>query len=247
LLLPVALIVAIVTSGTSVPPAPPPAPAPSGSPSITFSSGESGPLKETLKEIGRVTTNAMCTGIVMRANSAISAALRNDQTLTLAVATLRHVDLDTSNEIDKQRGMREIDKIAAELRKSAGDADGQVKKLREMSAQATDPVRKAELKSFADALGGALFKQNQIGNDLQRMVVIMDGRDARAQAHADMTGIMPQHSRLWQNADSKGVFDTHNYNQLASDAAKDVESRTLAISADESKAANHIVGAVNGC
>jgi hypothetical protein len=246
MLLPLVLIVAIATSGTPST-GTPPAPAPSGSPSITFSSGDSGPLKETLKEIGRVTTNAMCTGIVMRANSAISAALRNDQTLTLAVATLRHVDLDTHNEIDKQRGMREIDKVAAELRISAGNADGQIKKLREMSQQATDPVRKAELKAFADALGGALFKQNQIGNDLQRMVVIMDGRDARAQAHADMMTILPQHSVLWQNAENKGVFDTHNYNQLASDAAKDVESRTLAISADESKAANHIVGAVNGC
>ncbi|MBV8353700.1 MAG: hypothetical protein JO101_00135, partial [Candidatus Eremiobacteraeota bacterium] len=105
-----------------------------------------------LKEIGRVTSSAACTNIVIRANSVIGASLRNDQTVALAVTTLRRVDLDTTNPIDRNKAVHEIDRIATELRNSAGNADAQIKKLRELSDESTDPVRKADLKEFADAL-----------------------------------------------------------------------------------------------
>jgi hypothetical protein len=198
-----------------------------------------------LKEIGRVTTNAMCTAIVVRANSAIGTALRNDQTVSLAVATLRRVDLDTRNEIDKRKSMNSIGKLADELRTSSNNAEGQIKKLRELSGQATDPERKADLKEFADALGGALERQKRIGRDLQRMLVIIDGRDARMEARRDIAYSNPCMPIAGSCHDAD--LDTQHYNQMARAAAKELEDRTLSIAADESKAAGHIVGAVNGC
>ena len=218
---------------------PVPAPSPSATPAAE---------NQPLKEIGRVTTSAMCTGIVMRANSAIGATLRNDQTLTVAIAALRHADLDAHNEIDKERSMREIDKLGADLRNSSGNADSQIKKLREMSKEATDPVRKAELKAFADALGAALFQQKQIGQNLQSMLVIMDGRDAHAAALADFMSTLPENRGLWVNQNRTGYFDTHNYNDIAMRRRhRRRGAHPGVISAAESRAANHIVGAVNGC
>lgn len=228
---PLVFVVAIATAGTPSDASAPPAPAPAA--------------KEPLKEIGRVTSSAMCTNIVVRANSAISAALRNDQTVTLAVSTLRRVDLDTTNVIQKQKSMNEIGRLADDLRISAGNADAQIKKLREMAEQATDPERKAELKEFADALSGALGRQKRIGADLQKMLVIMDGREAREEAHRDIAYANPGGLQPWTAHDAD--FDTKHYNQMARAAAKEVEDRTLSIAADESKAAEHIVGAVNGC
>ncbi|MBV8600772.1 MAG: hypothetical protein JO359_04310 [Candidatus Eremiobacteraeota bacterium] len=239
MLAPLVLIVAIASSGipsdTSTSAAPSPAPAAPGA----------GATKEQLKEIGRVTTNAMCTAIVMRANSAIGATLRNDQTVGIAISTLRHVDLDTHNSIDKRKAMNEIGKLSDDLRTSAGSAEEQIKKLREMSKEATDPTRKEDLKEFADALGGALNRQKRIGADLSRMLVIIDGRDARAEAHRDIAYSNPGNLTPWKVWDSE--FSTLNYNAMARAAAKEVEDRTLSIAADESKAADHIVGAVNGC
>jgi hypothetical protein len=230
---PLVFVVAIATAGAPSDVTAPPSAAPAAK--------EQTPLKE----IGRVTSSAMCTNIVVRANSAISAALRNDQTVSIAVSTLRRVDLDTTNVIQKQKSMNEIGRLADDLRMSAGNADAQIKKLRQMSEQATDPERKAELKEFADALGGALARQKRIGADLQKMLVIMDGREAREEAHRDIAYANPGGLQPWTTHDAD--FDTKHYNQMARSAAKELEDRTLSIAADESKAAQHVVGAVNGC
>lgn len=237
MLAPLVFVLAVVAAGVPAGPAPTPAAAPP----VPANANAGTPLKE----IGRVTSSAMCTAIVVRANSAIGAALRNDQTLTMAVSALRRADLDSANAIDKNKSMRDIERLANDLRMSAGNAEAQITKLREMSAEATDPERKAELKEFADALGGALFRQKRIGHDLQKMLAIIEGRDARAGAKADMAYAMPE-NRSFGNLHPYD-FDPSHYNQMAQGAAKDLEERTLAILADESKAAEHIVGAVNGC
>jgi hypothetical protein len=231
MLQPLVLIVAIAAAGA--PASAPPQPAATAAP------------QQQLKEIGRVTTNAMCTAIVMRANSAIGAALRNDQTVGLAVATLKRVDLDTNNAIDKRKSVSEIERLANDLRNSSGGADAQIKKLREMAEQATDPERKADLKEFADALGGALARQKRIGADLQRMLTIMEGREARESIRRDVAFANPGLPLPGASFDKD--YDTKHYNEMARAAAKELEERTLSIAADESKAAEHIVGAVNGC
>ena len=197
---------------------------------------------QPLREIGHVFSSGACTAIVVRANSAISTTLRNDQTVAMAIDTLRHVNFETPNMIQQRKSVASIDRLATDLRTSSGDAESQIKRLREMAAQTTDPIRKQDLKDFADALGGALARQRRIGADLQRMLVIMDGRRARAEARQDMA---------YTGGRALTAFDDSyapiNYNAMAQSAAQELEGRTLSIAADETKAAEHVLGAVNGC
>jgi len=223
----VAMVVALVTAGAPMPTPQASAPA------------------QPLKEIGHVFSSGTCTAIVVRANSAIGATLRNDQTVLIAIDTLRHVDLDTTNVIQKRKGMASIARLADDLRVSSGDATAQIKKLRELAAASKDPVRKQDLNDFADALGGALKRQQRIGTDLGRMLSVINGRDARAEAQQDIMQANPYAIRPGGIFDSD--FSTTNYNAMALAAANEVQNRTLSIAADESKAAEHVVGAVNGC
>lgn len=200
---------------------------------------------EALKEIGHVYSSGMCSAIVSRANSAINTALRNDQTVTVAVNTLRKVNLESQNGIEKHNGMKAIEHLADDLRVSSDFADKQIKQLRAMSVEAADPVRKTELKAFTDALGGALRRQDRIGSDLQTMLLRMTGRDAEQEAYRQVLTTSPGVVLPSMLFDAQ--FQPVPYNKVAHLFAKDLENRTLAIAADESKAAEHAVGAVNGC
>ena len=144
-----------------------------------------------LREIGRVRASAACTAIVVRANSAIGATLRNDQTLSMTIGTLRKVDLD-GNLFERTKGLHSLEKLGTDLRMSAAAAEGQITKLRELAAESTDEQRKNDLKSFADALGGALFRQKRIGMDVQRMVLIIEGRTSRAEAVESVARAAPE-------------------------------------------------------
>lgn len=230
------LIFAAVMAGAAAP-APSPVPSTAAQPSPGASAAA-----QPLQEIGHVFSSGTCTAIVVRANSAISTTLRNDQTVSLAIDTLKRVNLDTNNEIEQHKGMNSIERLAESLRFSSGDAEAQIKRLREMAAQTTDPVRKEDLKEFADALGGALARQRRIGADLQRMLVIMDGRQARAEARRDIAFTGGRGTTVFDDS-----FGPNSNNAMAQAAAQELANRTVSIAADETKAAEHVVGAVNGC
>lgn len=222
--------------------------APSPAPAASAQAAPASPLKE----IGRLKISPACTSIVVRANSAIGASLRNDQTLAMTIATLRRVNLDGST-FEKAKGMHEIDRLATDMRLSAIAAESQIAKLREMAEESTDPERKAELKSFADALGGALFRQKRAGADLQRMLVVIEGRDNVAETAADMKEISSvtrpeaQPALIPSYSPGANAVDTKHYNDMALSAAREMDDRVTAILADESKASEHIAGAVSGC
>lgn len=197
-----------------------------------------------LREIGHVYSSGACTAIATRANSVISSALRNDQTVSIIVTTLRTVNLDSSNRITKINGLRELEQYATELRMSAEHAKAQVKQLRGLANESTDPVRKAELTSFADALGGAIERQRHIGGEMQGMLARIAGRESKV----DMYETMDHHPDLvppWNWADVD--YHTSVYNKMAVNEADYLEVQVPLISGDESKAADHVVGAVNGC
>ena len=200
---------------------------------------------EPLKEIGHVYSSGMCTAIVKRANNAIASALRNNRTVAEAVITLRSVDLESENGIVKHNGMTSIERLATDLRVSSSNANKDIKQLREISGQAEDPVRKSELKAFADALGGALGRQDKIGSDLQTMLLRMTGRDNEQEAYAQIQN--NTHPVVMPDQIMDAYFAPVPYNNVAHQFAKDLATRTLDIAVDESKAAEHIIGAVNGC
>ena len=66
-----------------------------------------------------------------------------------------------------------------------------MKKLREYAANATDPARKEEFKTFADALGGALNRQKKAAAEFMRDVTIMRGREEAADARDLMAAANP--------------------------------------------------------
>jgi hypothetical protein len=197
-----------------------------------------------LREIGHVYSSGACTAIATRANSAISSAIRNDQTVTIIVQTLRTVDLDSSNRITKINGLRELEEYATDLRESAEHAKKQVIELRKLAAAETDPVRKKELKNFADALGGAIERQRHIGGEMQGMLTRISGRDSVGDMYREL-------DRRSDQGPAMNIGDAYwhqpVYNKMANDEAKWLDLQVPLISGDESKAADHVVGAVNGC
>lgn len=225
MLVPLFLAVALVTAAT-----PTPEPSSSGVP---------------LREIGHVYSNGACTAIVVRANNVISTALRNDQTVTLLVSTLHTVDLDSSNRVTKIKGLKELERYADDLRLSAVRAGDQIKQLRQLAKESADPVRKDELTAFADALGGALGRQQRIGAEMQGMLARIAGRDSVAETYALMEHTSPDLLPPWNWADVD--FHKSVYNKMAVNEANYFELQVPSIQDDESKAADHVVGAVNGC
>ncbi|MGA3037918.1 MAG: hypothetical protein ABSE64_10615 [Vulcanimicrobiaceae bacterium] len=197
-----------------------------------------------LREIGHVYSSGECTAIATRANSAISSAIRNDQTVTIIVQTLRSVDLDSSNRITKINGLHELEQYATDLRTSAEHAKKQATELRKLAKESTDPVRKEELKKFADALSGAIERQRHIGGEMQGMLTRIAGRDSVGDMYreldhrSDQSPPMTATDAYWHNP---------VYNKMANDEAKWLDLQIPLISGDESKAADHVVGAVNGC
>ncbi|MBV8425223.1 MAG: hypothetical protein JO349_08520 [Candidatus Eremiobacteraeota bacterium] len=227
MVVPLFLVVALLTAAT-------PAPEPTAASSTP------------LKEIGHVYSNGACTAIVVRANSAISSALRNDQTMTLMVASLRTVNLDSPNKLERLNGRTQLERYAADLRQSAVHAMAEVKQLRKLADESVDPVRKAELKDFADALAGALGRQQKVGADLQGMLVRIAGRESRVDVWQQMTKTSPELTPPWPDY-SDVHFDTSVYNKMAVNEAQYVELQVPSIQDDESHAADHVIGAVNGC
>ena len=211
----------------------------------------SAPASKPLKEIGHVRASAVCGNIVVHANSAISSALRNDATLVETVNKLRTVDLESST-LAMQRGIHDLDRLAGELHDDAVHGVGEVKRLREIAEKSTDPTRKAELKAFADSLGGALYRQKKVSMDLSGFVAYLQYRDMSTPDETERKFVTANNSDVNPTAmtpppNYEGIKRHETLNEMANEAATDFEDRSQDIAVDESKAADHSEGAVSGC
>src|ERR1700712_667277 len=110
-----------------------------------------------LTEIGRVRALPACVPIVAHANGAITQALDNDRTLAALSTNLRNTDYDKLNFMQRRNAIESLMKQAEAMRIASSAGDVEVKKLREYAVNSPDPKRKEELKTFADALRGALY------------------------------------------------------------------------------------------
>lgn len=212
-----------------------------------------------LKEIGHVESVSVCSAIVVHANAAIGAALDNDADLALTINRLRTTDVDDDNEIKRRNGMNDLATLAGRIRMAAGAGAGEVKRLRAMAAQTAEPTRKAELKAFADALGGAIARQRSAGVDLDRMLAIIDGRRAVEDVNTpEMVGERASIAGLnapGPLAANAGVMRSpvaavttpSRFNDVLRSAADDFSARAQAILGDEGVAAEHSLGATTGC
>jgi hypothetical protein len=207
------------------------------------------PTPGALREIGRVRSSAACGNIVVHANSAIFSTLRDDATVSLAINRLRNLDLESSS-LNLQKGIHELDRLANQLHDDSTRGVGEVKRLRDLADHTTDPARKADLTAFADALGGALYRQKKISLDLSGFVAYLqyhgmagDSTQATPEPLAgDFTAVTGSAANYYQ-----GSGKPQTPNELAANAATDFADRMQQIDADEARASDHAEGAVTGC
>lgn len=227
------------------------------------------PSPAPLKEIGHVKSTAACAELALHANTAISSAVRNDTVVGDTIAKLQNVKLD-GNPITRRNDLQAMGELAKDLHGRAVSGIDEVKKLREIAEKSTDPVQKKELKEFADELGGALYRQKKIAQDLNGLLSAFDYHEMRmspsdinqdgmnsdpSQVQVDNTPATAKKTDLRydpgsQMQPSKGtsVFNVnHTDSELAQFAASDFMLRVPDITNDEALAANHAEGAVSGC
>ncbi len=218
-----------------------PTPAPSGAAAPT-----------PLKEIGRVRALPACVPIVAHANGAITEALENDRTLAVLSTNLHNTDFDRLNFIQRRNAIEALLKNAEAISKAAKAGDAEVKRLRELAVNSPDPKRKEELKTFADALGGALYRQQKAAVELQKDVAILRGRE-EAQDIKERTDNVP-FQRTSGASGSNTPYPMRPtptpdplYDKHFKVLADKLEELNQGILRDEGIAADHSIAATSGC
>jgi hypothetical protein len=213
----------------------------------------SAPRPTPLTEIGRVRALPACTPIVVHANGAITQALDNDRALAILTTNLRAANYDKLNVIQLNNAINDLTKIAADIEKNAIAGDAEVKRLREYATASNDPQRKKELKAFADALGGALYRQKKSAGELMRDVTIVQGRSEAADAREIMARDNPVADNavmaraITENRRSILPGRPESWNKVMREIATQLDERAPAISLDEGTAADHSIAATSGC
>jgi hypothetical protein len=208
------------------------------------------PSKHPLVEIGRVRAlSPFCSAVMHHANAAIQPTIANDARIAFTVTELRSIKPDESV-LAKSNSARELAKQSSELRAAAKAADAQVKLLRADAAAATDPEQKAELKEFADALGGAVFEQNRVGQQLGSYAVYLDNHQPISDWEQDenLSNVM----RAQGAYGNPYVGDAHQYTpytltELAKGAADRLTESEQKIELQEGTAETHAEPALKNC
>ncbi|MEA2786155.1 MAG: hypothetical protein QOF71_2259 [Candidatus Eremiobacteraeota bacterium] len=211
----------------------------------------SAPRPTPLTEIGRVRALPACVPIVAHANGAITQALDNDRTLAVLTTNLHNTNFDKLNVVQRKNAIDALMKHAEAMRIAASAGDAEVKKLREYAVNSPDPKRKEELKTFADALGGALYRQKKAAVELMRDVSILQGREDNAEAR----GLMRAANRVPSYPNAQAAANTgaimpgvpDSYNKQFQGIGDVLDDLTKGIQLDEGTAADHSIAATSGC
>jgi hypothetical protein len=212
-----------------------------------------------LKQIGRTThSNAVCGNLVVHANGAIDSALHDDVLVGRVVARLRDIDLE-NNALSKRGGLSELNRLAGELNDESLRGESEIKRLREAAERKGGPGLNSGLRTFSDALGGALGRQHRIGIDLSNFLAYLDYRDMREMSRPTDSpqrrgiGTDPFSSNGFPSASAPTPQPGTPYsiagtpNRMAVAAAVDFEARNADVRGDEARAAEHSEAAVSGC
>jgi hypothetical protein len=196
----------------------------------------------------------------VHANGAITQALDNDRMLAVLTTGLRVIDFDKQNWLQRRNSIDAMLKQTSTLRQQFRAADGEIKTLRAYALASKDPQRKAELKAFADALGGALQRQKRAAEEFDRDVTIVRGREEAQEAR----GIERRDARLaTAGMIPPGYLDRVDvarsiagpppppgegeWNRTMQFIADALDQRVKAIAIDEGTAADHSIAATTGC
>jgi hypothetical protein len=206
-----------------------------------------------LTEIGRVRALPACVPIVAHANGAITEALENDRTISVIATNLRGTDFDKLNFIQRRNALERMLRQAEAIAKAAKAGDAEVKRLREYAVNSPDPKRKEELKAFADALGGAIYRQQKAAVEVQRDVLIMRSRDETLQMKETINDdpISTPINQRNGNATPRPLRPTPSpdpeYDRHYKYLADKLDVLNEAIQRDEGVAQDHSIAATSGC
>jgi hypothetical protein len=207
-----------------------------------------------LTEIGRVRALPACVPIVAHANGAITQALDNDRTIAMMSINAHNTDFDKQNIFQRRNSIQALMKQAEAIRVASSSGDVEVKKLREYANAATDPQRKAELKAFADALGGALYRQKKAAVEFMRNITVIQGREAAETARAEMppvTGKPIPQSLIAQASEPPRIGQItgapESYNKVFAEISDRLDQDFALVRVDEGSAADHSIAATSGC
>ena len=204
-----------------------------------------------LTEIGRVRALPICTPIVVHANSAITTTLDNDRQLAIISLNLKNADYERMNELQRRNAFDALMKIAGAIRVQSGNADSEIKRLREYAKASPDPKRQAELKAFADAIGGAIYRQKKVAVEMMRDMTVIQGRTDAAEARAIQDRDNPtSENRTMANINAQRPVlpaPPSHFNETMRRMGKDLEENNQAILSDEGIAADHSIAATAGC
>lgn len=213
------------------------------------------PRPTPLTEIGRVKALPACVPIVAHANGAITQALDNDRTLSIISTNLHNTDFDKLNVLQRRNAIEALMKQAEAMRVAAAAGDSEVKRLREYAANSPDAQRKVELKTFADAIGGALNRQKKAAAEFMRDVTIMRGREEAGEAHDIMRANNPP-PPIYAAGAAAGIIANPApvlpppptlYNKQMQYMGDTLDDLNTGIQVDEGKAADHSIAATSGC
>jgi len=209
------------------------------------------PRPTPLTEIGRVRALPACVPIVAHANGAITQALDNDRTLAIISTNLHNTDFDRLNFLQRNNAIEALMKQAEVMRTASSAGDAEIKKLREYAVNSPDPKRKEELKTFADALGGALYRQKKAAVEFMRDITIMRGREEAA----EVRGIMHRDNAVPNSVAAQQMSQTRSllpdppptYNKQLQYLGDTMDGLAQGILLDEGNAADHSIAATSGC
>ncbi len=213
------------------------------------------PTPAPLREIGRGNgATGICGNLVVHANSAIAAALRNDQIVVIVVSRLRAVDLE-SNALTRRNSLVELGRLAAELHGESLHGDDELKRLGELADQSGDGVHRADLQSFSDALEGAFSRQRRLASDIASFINFVDYNEMRQVTNPGSESRGSDSSAQNNNAiggadaalNNSPYLKAGSPNRMARSLAVDLQGRTTDIGVDEAHAASHSEAAVTGC
>jgi hypothetical protein len=211
----------------------------------------SAPRPTPLTEIGRVRALPACVPIVAHANGAITQALDNDRTLAALTMNLHNTNFDKLNFMQRKNAIDALMKQAELMRIASSAGDVEVKKLREYAVNSPDPKRKAELKTFADALGGALYRQKKAAVEFMRDVSILQGREDAAEARGLMraSNPVPPYAAAQAMANTPSILPgvPDSYTKQLQGIGAVLEDLNKGIQMDEGLAADHSIAATSGC
>ncbi len=202
--------------------------------------------------IGRSKSQHYCALETERTNGAITVALTNDKVISIGIARLRAADLDRDNltVIDREKTMRDLRAVSIALNHNLHAGAAELADLRELSVKEPDAKRSPELKALADDLDDAMTRQKSVGDDLAKMLTIVEGRYARAQGEHEAAGVVPetQDEHVRNGIESIDQRAAHEpLNALFTDVADDFSGRAVEIGKSEDAAAVHAPKAVAGC